>query len=66
MQIKKELTPKNTMCGNCCEQCPAIFETDNNSYLVIGKVVDANELGVEKRIGKDEVLVEIPKGLLKF
>ena len=62
LRITKELTPKIMKCG--IGACPAIFETSNNSYAVIGKILNAKTLGVSKRVGKNEVLVEIPKGLL--
>lgn len=59
LKIKKELTPKESMC--VFGPCPAIFETNNKSYAVIGKVLDGKSLGISKRIGKDEVLIEVPK-----
>ena len=62
LKIEKELTPKKMMC--LYETCPAIFETNKKTYAVIGKVLNANRLGISKRIGKDEVLIEVPKKLI--
>ena len=62
LKIEKELTPKKMMCG--IKVCPAIFETNKKSYAVIGKVLNAKALGIDKRIGKDEVLIEVPKKLI--
>lgn len=60
----KEVTPKEMMChtSSCC---PAVFETDNGSYVVIGKKLDANVTKqLEGRVAEDEFVVEIPKGMI--
>lgn len=62
LKIGKELTPKEHVC--VVGPCPAIFETNNGSYAIIGKVLDARKLGVDKRIGKNEVLIEVPKKIV--
>ena len=62
IHIKKELTPKSMTCG--WGMCPAIFETDNNSYLLVGKKVNAKKLGILNRVNKEEVLIEVPKNLI--
>ena len=62
LKITRELTPKANRCG--IGACPAIFETNQNSYAIIGKKISAKNLGVSKRIGKNEVLIEIPKNIL--
>ena len=62
LKITKELTPKIEMCG--IGACPAIFETNQNSYAIIGKKINAQKLGISKRVGKDEVLIEIPRNIL--
>jgi hypothetical protein len=62
IQIKKELTPASMNCS--AVGCPAIFETNQDSYILIGKVVDSKELGISERIGKNEIAVEIPKRLI--
>ncbi len=61
--VLRELTPQKFSCG--WGACPAIFEDEKNKkYLLIGKVVDTRKHKLDMRVGKGEVLVEIPKGLL--
>ena len=62
LKIEKELTPGLEMCMVSC--CPAIFETNKKTYAVIGKILNAKELGIDKRIGKNEVLIEVPKNII--
>ena len=62
LKITKELTPKIEMCG--IGSCPAVFETNKGSYAIIGKRLDAKNLKVDKRVGRDEVLIEVPKGII--
>ncbi len=62
LKITKELTPKAMSCTAVA--CPAVFETNNGSYAVIGKKLNAKNLKVDKRVGKDEVLIEIPKNII--
>ena len=54
---------------NLCVQgfgCPSVFETDRNSFIVVGAVPASNKLprNVLSKIGKGEVAVEIPGGTL--
>ena len=62
LKIVKEVTPKEMSC--ICGGCPAIFETNNNSYVVIGKKINSKSVGLSKRVSKDEILIEIPKKLI--
>ncbi len=65
LKITKDLTPKVYL--NACyplPACPAVFETNKDSYAIIGKKLDAKNLKVDKRVGKDEVLIEIPKNII--
>ncbi len=62
LKITKELTPKELNCGT--GPCPAIFETNNGTYAIIGKNINAKELGIEHRLNNDEILVEVPKKLI--
>ena len=62
LRIEKELTPKLKMC--IIGTCPAIFKTNKETYAVIGKVLNAEQLGISKRVGKDEILVEVPKSII--
>ncbi len=62
MKITKELTPKAEMCAGMA--CPAIFETNKDTYALIGRKLDAKKLKIGQRVGKDEVLIEVPKELI--
>ena len=60
-----EKTLKSSLC--MIANCPAIFETDRDTYVVIGKQLsskDASDL-LKGRIGTGETAVEFPKELLK-
>jgi hypothetical protein len=39
--------------------CPAIFVTDDGRYYIIGKRVDAKQVGLEKRVMDGEELIEV-------
>lgn len=38
-----EVTPEAYMCGSCGCGCPAVFETDRGTYVIIGKKPAAHE-----------------------
>jgi hypothetical protein len=56
----KDITPE----GFCSysASCPAIFETDNNTFVIIGKVVSHPDL--EERVGEGEAVVEVSSELV--
>lgn len=59
----KDITPKAFAChtNNCC---PAVLETEN-SYVIIGKKLSAEALkAVEGRVGDDEYVIEVQKGMI--
>ena len=58
----RDLTPREFDCGT--GPCPAVYETNKDSYLIIGKLVNPADAGLEKKVGEDEQLIEIPRGLL--
>ncbi|MDA3836373.1 MAG: hypothetical protein PF542_02010 [Nanoarchaeota archaeon] len=66
----KDITPISNRCG--IGVCPAIYESEKkkNVYLVIGKLLpkkSLNNIGLgylEKKIGEDEVLIEVPRTLI--
>ena len=59
-----EITPKEMRCGYAVA-CPAIYDNKEESkYLIIGKIADAKKYGLEKKVGKDEILIEVPKKLI--
>lgn len=60
----KEVTPKAFSCG--VGPCPSIYETDRDSYLIVGAVVNEKDPKPLKilRIGKNETVIEVPKNLI--
>ncbi|MEK6823434.1 MAG: hypothetical protein AABY06_00205 [Nanoarchaeota archaeon] len=59
-----EITPKEMQCG-IVGVCPAIYDNrEESKYLIIGKIADAKKFGLEKKIGKDEMLIEVDKRLI--
>jgi hypothetical protein len=47
--------------------CPAVYETDQGTLAVQGRlVVDAEALGDSVNLGPDEVIIEIPRELVRF
>ncbi len=60
----REVTPPEFICQSC-SACPAVFETANDSYLVIGKKLPASVLAqLKNRIADDEFIVEVPRGMI--
>jgi len=55
----KSLTPEQMRCG--VGPCPEVFEGKEGDYLIIGKITDPKQFGLEKKVGKGEILVSIPK-----
>lgn len=52
----------NEMCG--IGTCPEIYAGQEGDYLVIGKKVNPADFGLEGKVGKDEVLISVPKKLI--
>jgi hypothetical protein len=47
--------------------CPAVYETDRGTLVVQGRLIEDSEaLGDTVNRAPDEVLVELPKGLVRF
>lgn len=63
LKVVEDLTPEPLQCG-ISNACPAIFKTNKGSYALIGKKLNAKALNINKRVGKDEVLIEVPKELI--
>lgn len=65
MKMKlNEITPEKFMChtSTCC---PAVFETENGKYVIVGKKLSPEvEKLVEGRVADDEYVIEIEKGMI--
>ena len=57
----EDITPQKMSCG--LGACPAIFESEQGSFFLIGRKVDKAEVSQDilSRIGIGEVLIEIPE-----
>jgi hypothetical protein len=60
----KEITPAEFVCSSCAA-CPAVFETENDSYVVIGKKLGAEaQAQLAGRVADDEFVIEVPRGMI--
>ena len=60
----KDITPAEFVCSTCAA-CPAVFETENNSYVIIGKKLSAAaQESLKTRVAADEFVIEVPKGMI--
>ena len=59
-----DITPKQFQCVGV--GCPTVFETDENTYVIVGKVLSKDEISPElkSKLGPGETAIQIPKGLL--
>lgn len=63
----KDITPREHKC--VIGACPTIVESNNGSYVIVGNLMNKNDLtdlGLLNKVGKNEVAIEIPKSLLKL
>jgi len=61
----KDITPANFMCHVQGQCCPAVLETEEGTYVIIGKKLsDAALKAVEGRVAEDEFVIEVPKGMI--
>jgi hypothetical protein len=60
----REITPPEFICQNC-SACPAVFETESGSYIIIGKKLSAAvQAQLKNRVADDEFVIEVPKGMI--
>jgi hypothetical protein len=57
----ERVTPKNMECG--IGICPEVYQ-NADSYFIIGEKVEAEEAGLVGKVGKDEVLIKVPRKLI--
>jgi len=61
----KEITPEAYLCSSCQPCCPAVLETDNGKYVIIGKKLsDASMLKIQGRVADDEYAIEVERGMI--
>jgi hypothetical protein len=61
-----EITPEKFRCGEATPTCPAVFQSNAGTYLIIASAVNLSEHpGLKHRIGTDETLIEISAELLE-
>ena len=64
----KEITPESMVCG--VGPCPGIYDhKEKGKYLIIGNIADAKNykidgISLERKVGPNEVLIEIDKKLI--
>ncbi len=60
----KDITPAAFVChSQTC--CPAVLETAGDTYVIIGKKLSAAAMeAVAGRVGNDEYVIEVPKGMI--
>ena len=60
-----ELTPPSMQC--VVGACPAIFETDRETYIIIGKQLTSEQIQeyFNEKVNSNETAIEVPKKLIK-
>ncbi len=67
MKVKiNDITPEAyRMCGGCGCGCPAVLETDQDSYFIIGKkLTSVAAKQVEGKVAGDEYVIEVEKAMI--
>ena len=59
----QDVTPKKMRCGTGV--CPAIHKIEE-SYLIIGELINPADAGLEKKVGEGEVLIKVPRKLIDY
>jgi hypothetical protein len=60
-----DLTPSKFSC-TFTASCPGVFKDQNDgSYWIIGQSRNADSVGLDQRVGKDESLVQISREILE-
>ena len=58
-----DITPTSLFC--IVGSCPAIFKTNNDTFIIIGKQLNKTESKpIQHKIGQNETAIEIPKELI--
>ena len=60
-----DITPSKFRCGDASACCPAVFRSAQDTYFIVGKMVEVNEHPqLRRRVGADEMVIEIAAELL--
>ena len=61
-----DITPSKFKCGDMDALCPAIFKSNEKTYVIIGKTVNvATYADLHNRVGSDETAIEISLELIE-
>ncbi|WP_040252099.1 hypothetical protein [Psychroserpens mesophilus] len=63
----KDITPDKHKC--VIGACPTIIETNKDTYIIIGSIVESDilkKLSLEKKVGVNEIAIEVPKSLINI
>jgi len=63
-----DITPKSIKSESCgIGACPAIFKTDRDTYVIVGKNLPPEETRelLKNKVGPDESVIELPKRFLE-
>ena len=61
----RELTPIGMSC--IIASCPSSYEAERDGekvYLIIGRVINPSDAGLEGKVGNGEALIEVPRALI--
>lgn len=58
----ERVTPKEMQCFGGLG-CPEVYQNED-SYFIIGEKVEAEEAGLVGKVGKNEVLIKVPRRLI--
>jgi len=59
----RDITPTSFSCFG--GGCPAIYETDRGTCLIIGSKAEFSENLLHGKIGRDETVIEVPVNLIQ-
>lgn len=66
MKLKlTDITPAKFACGGSNSSCPAVFKSQEETYVIIGKICDESEPDLHQRVGLGEIAIEISAELLE-
>jgi len=61
----REITPQDMNC--MAAKCFSVHSAEKKGkevYLIVGKILNPIDAGLEKKVGEGEALIEVPKGLI--